>query len=296
MNSNELDWELIQSFHAALEHGSLLGAAKATGVSQPTLGRHIAALEAQLKVALFERTGRGLTPTPAAHKLADAAGAMREGADRLWRLAQSQDTADTGRVRITATQSVGCFVLPAVLREMKNALPDIVVELVVSNSVDNLLRRDADIAIRMVRPQQDALIARRIGRMAIRACAHRSYLQERGVPASPADLWQHDLVTGDRSGEVEKGAAQLQMPMDRVRFGLRSDDLVAQWKAVRAGLGIGFVAEPVMTQDPDVVPVLPEMRLPEFPVWLAVHREIRTTARFRAVYDFLGHALGEVLC
>lgn len=295
LNSKEFDWRLVASFVAALDHGSLLAAARATGTSQPTLGRHLAELERQLGVALFERTGRGLRPLPAALSLADAARAMGQGADRLWRLAQAQDKGLAGRVRVTASQPVACLLLPPVLRRMRDALPEVVVELVPSNSVEDLLRRDADIAVRMVRPQQSALVARRIGSMAVRACAHRDYLRRRGTPQALADLLQHDLIAGDRAGDLERGAAASGFAPETLRYALRSDDLLAQWGAVRAGLGIGFTTQPVIRTDPEVVEVLPQLKLPVFPVWLAVHREIRTSARIRAVVDFLARELPGVL-
>src|SRR5687768_3888497 len=153
MNSN-FDWSLVRSFLAALDHGSLLGAARALGSTQPTLGRHIAELEAQLGVVLFERTGRGLLPTETALRLADSARAMENGAHQFARNLSGAQTGVSGTVRITASQPVACVVMPAILAQMRLALPEVQVELVASNEVSNLLRREADIALRMVQPQQ----------------------------------------------------------------------------------------------------------------------------------------------
>ncbi len=163
MNKRNFDWALIRSFLAALEQGSLLGAARATGVSQPTLGRHITELEHQLQLVLFERTGRGLLPTAQALLMADAAREMQSGAASFSRLASGAGQAVEGRVRISATQPVACALLPPILARMRRALPQIEVELVVSNAVSNLLLREADIALRMVAPEQGSLVARRIG-------------------------------------------------------------------------------------------------------------------------------------
>jgi len=281
------DWSLVQSFLAALDQGSLLGAARVLRASQPTLGRHIAELEAQLGVVLFERTGRGLLPTAAALRLAEAARAMEAGAHQLARGAERAEADVAGTVRITASQPVACVLLPPVLARMRLALPEVQVELVASNEVANLLRREADIALRMVRPAQASLVARRIGSVALGAYAHRDYLRRQGTPRQPADLLRHVLIGNDRNDDVLRGFAALGQPAERGHFALRTDDLLAHWQAVRAGLGIGFMAGYLARTDPDVVAVLPQLQLPQLPVWLTVHREIRTSRRIRAVYDFL---------
>jgi DNA-binding transcriptional LysR family regulator len=161
------------------------------------------------------------------------------------------------------------------------------VELVASNEVTNLLRREADIALRMVRPDQASLVAKRIGRVTLSACAHRDYLRRKGTPRQPPELLQHELVGNDRNEDILRGFSAMGYPVDRQHFALRTDDLMAYWAAVRAGLGIGFVADYLLRTDADVVAVLPELPLPELPIWLTVHREIRTSRKIRAVYDFL---------
>jgi DNA-binding transcriptional LysR family regulator len=291
MNTQNFDWGLVRSFLAALEHGSLLGAARALGTSQPTLGRHIAELEAQLGVLLFERTGRGLLPTDAALHLAEAARTMQAGADALARGASGGAAAVSGTVRISASQPVACHVLPPVLAQMRQVLPEVQVELVASNAVSNLLRREADIALRMVRPDQNTLVAKRIGAVAVTACAHRDYLRRRGTPRQPLDLLQHELVGNDRSTDIVRGFAALGQTVAPAQFAFRTDDLIAYWQAVRAGLGIGFVATYLLREDSAVLPLLPALKLPALPMWLTVHREIRTSARIRAVYDFLAQAV-----
>ena len=291
MNTQHFDWGLVRSFLAALEHGSLLGGARALGTSQPTLGRHIAELESQLGVLLFERTGRGLLPTAAALQLADAARAMQAGADALARAASGGAAAVSGTVRLSASQPVACHVLPPVLLQLRQALPEVQVELVASNAVSNLLRREADIALRMVRPDQNTLVAKRIGAVSVTACAHRDYLRRRGTPRQPADLLLHELVGNDRNTDILRGFAAMGQVVTAEHFALRTDDLIAYWQAVRAGLGIGFVATYLLREDSDVLPLLPMLKLPSLPMWLTVHREIRTSARIRAVYDFLAQAV-----
>lgn len=290
MNSS-FDWSLVRSFLAVLERGSLLAAARDLQSSQPTVGRHVAELQSQLGLVLFERTGRGLLPTEAALRLADAARAMQSGADQLARSVAGSDRSIAGSVRITASQPVACHVLPPLLAKMRLALPEVQVELVASNAVSNLLRREADIAVRMVQPEQATVIARRVGKVALKACAHQDYLRRRGMPRQPSDLLSHELIGGDRDDATLKGFAAKGLQVGREDFAFRTDDLIAAWQAVRAGLGIGFISEYLIRTEPAVVPLLPKVKIEPLPVWLAVHKEIRTSKRIRAVYDFLADAL-----
>ena len=292
---SDFNWQLIPSFLAAHQHGSLLAAARALGISQPTVGRHVSLLEAQLGTPLFERTGRGLIATPAAVRLAEAARAMETGAHTLMRGAHQAQTTLSGTVRLSASQPMGCCLLPKLLAQLRVEQPGIQIELVVSNTVSDLLRREADIAIRLVRPTQSSLLARRIGHLAVAVCAHRNYLVRRGVPQEPADLLRHDLVGNDRVQDIYRGFAAMGHAVGPEQFALRTDDLMAYWAAVRAGLGIGFVATFMLPGDPDVAVVLPDLPLPSPPCWLVVHREIRTSRRIRAVFDFLARKLPPLL-
>lgn len=285
------DWSLVRSFLAVLEKGSLLAASRDLQLSQPTIGRHVAELESQLGLVLFDRNGRGLLPTEAAYHLAESARIMQSGADQLARNVLGADLGASGTVRITASQPVSCYVLPPLLAQMRLSLPDVQVELVASNEVSNLLRREADIAVRMVQPQQASIIARRVGKVTLRACAHQDYLRRRGVPRQPSDLLAHDLIGGDRNDDTLKGFAAQGLVVGREQFAFRADDLIVVWQAVRAGLGVGFVSEYLIRSDPAVIPVLPKLKIQPLPVWLAVHKEIRTSKRIRAVYDFLADAL-----
>lgn len=290
MNTS-FDWSLVRSLLAVLEQGSLLGAARQLQSSQPTIGRHMAELETQLGVALFDRTGRGLIPTEAALRLADAARVMQSGADQLARSVMGADRATAGTVRITASQPISCYALPPLLAQMRLYLPDVQVELVASNAVSNLLRREADIAIRMVQPKQASIVAKRVGKVTLKACAHQDYLRRRGIPRHPADLLSHDLIGGDHNDDILKGFAVLGIEARRESFAFRTDDLIVAWQAVRAGLGIGFVSEYQIRTDAAVVSILPKLEIAPIPVWLAVHKEVRTSTRIRAVYDFLSEAL-----
>jgi DNA-binding transcriptional LysR family regulator len=295
MHTADFNWALIPSFLAALDRGSLMAAARQLDTSQPTVGRHIAELEAQLGVVLFERTGRGLVPTAHAHRLAESARAMSGAADQLARQASGAQADTRGTVRITASQPVTCVLLPPLLVQLRQAHPDVQLELVASNAVSNLLQREADIALRMVRPDQSSLVAKRVGQVAIGTYAHRDYLRRRGTPRVPEDLLSHDLVGNDRNTDILRGFAGMGHPMEREDFAVRTDDLNAYQAAVGAGLGVGFLARYVARQNPDLVPLLPMLAIPPLPMWLAVHREIRSNPRIRRVWDFLAAALPQAL-
>ncbi|MGE0351351.1 LysR family transcriptional regulator [Hydrogenophaga sp.] len=295
MHTSDFNWALIRSFLAALDRGSLMAAARALATTQPTVGRHIAELEAQLGVLLFERTGRGLVPTEHAQRLAGPARAMAGAADQLARQASGAQQAARGTVRISASQPVTCVLLPPVLLQMRQALPDIQIELVSSNAVSNLLQREADIALRMVRPDQASLLCKRVGQVAIGAYAHRDYLRRRGTPRVPEDLFQHDLVGDDRQTDIRRGFAAMGYAVGREQFAVRTDDLNAYQAAVGAGLGVGFLPRYAARRNPDLVSLLPMLAIPPLPVWLAVHREIRSNPRIRQVWDFLAQAMPPAL-
>jgi DNA-binding transcriptional LysR family regulator len=291
MPQESFDWTLVRSFLAVLDAGSLTRAARVLKAHQPTLSRHVAELEAQLGVPLFERTGRGVTPTAAALSIADAARQMNDGADQLGRVLARQREATAGTVRITTSEVAACWLLPPVLAALQAEEPGIQVELVASNALSNLLRREADIAVRMVQPQQGSLIARKLGQIAICAAAHDSYLARAGTPRAPGDLLAHRLIGYDGDDLLVRGFAAMGYPITRSQFALRTDDQVAYGRLVAAGAGIGFVAAYNLAHWPGVRPLLPMLKIPPLPCWLAVHREIRGNPVVRRVYDFLAQAL-----
>jgi DNA-binding transcriptional LysR family regulator len=291
MDAENFDWALVKSFLAVLDAGSLMGAARRLQAQQPTLSRHIAELEAQLGVPLFERTGRGVTPTAAALAIAESARQMQGGAEQLGRTLARSLRATSGTVRITTSDVAATWLLPPVIAALQRAEPGIQVELVASNALANLLRREADIAVRMVRPAQGSLIARKLGDIAICAAAHDSYLAASGTPRQPLDLLQHRLIGYDRDDTIVQGFARLGVPFTRDQFALRTDSQIAYGRLVATGAGIGFVAAYNVPQWPGVRPLLPMLKIPPLPCWLAVHREIRGNPVVRRVYDFLAQAL-----
>lgn len=292
---DQFNWSLIKSFLSVLDAGSLMAAARATGQQQPTLSRHIAELEAQLGAPLFERTGRGVSATPTALAIAEAARQMQQGAEALSRSLVSQRDHTVGTVRISASLVAASYLMPPVLAELRRQEPGIQLELVASNQLTNLLRREADIAVRMVRPEQASLIARKLGAISIGAYAHRSYLQRAGTPREPADLQRHTLIGFTGDDQIARGFAAMGMPLAQEHFAIRTDDHVAYGRLVAAGAGIGFLAGYHAQDWPDVQRVLPQLPMPQLPCWLAVHREIRANQVVRRVYDFLANALPQRL-
>jgi DNA-binding transcriptional LysR family regulator len=285
------DWGLVRSFVAVLDAGSVMAAARATGTQQPTLSRHISALEAQLGVPLFERTGRGVQPTAAALALAEASRGMAAQATALQQALTRQSQARSGSVRITTSQVAANYLLPPVLAALAQAEPGIQVELVASNHVNNLLRREADIAVRMLRPEQGSLLARKLGELPITAAAHERYLQVHGTPQRPEQLREHRLIGYDRDETIVRGFAAMGLPLQRSSFHLRTDDQVAYGRLLAAGAGIGFVAAYNLRHLAGVRPLLPSLKIPPLPCWLAVHREIKGNPVVRRVFDFLAEHL-----
>ena len=291
----DFDWALVRSFLAVLDAGSVSAAAKRSGARQPTLSRHVAELEAQLGAPLFERTGRGVVPTGAALAIVDAARRMEDAALALGRGLASARSLTRGVVRVTSSQVAATWLLPAVLARLQREHPEIEIELVASNELTNLLRREADIAVRMVRPAQSSLIARKLGEIEIVAAAHQAYLAKASPLRTLADLAAHRLIGYDRDDTIVRGAAAKGVTLARADFALRTDDQVAYGRLVAEGAGVGFVARYNLRHWPGVVVVLPGLIAGTLPCWLAVPREIRSTPRVRAVYDSLARAIAPVL-
>jgi DNA-binding transcriptional LysR family regulator len=220
---------------------------------------------------------------------------MKADADNLARLVKGQTEAAAGTVRLTTSQVAASYLLPPVLAALQREEPAIRIELVVSNQLSNLLRREADIAVRMVRPAQGSVVARKVGELPIVACAHRDYLQRAGTPCQPQELLRHRLIGYDRDETIVRGFAKRGLPIAREQFSIRTDDQVAYGRLVAAGAGIGFVARYNLREMPGVVEVLPALQIPSLPCWLAVHREIRGSRLVRCVYDYLAEALPTVL-
>ncbi|MCX5496411.1 LysR family transcriptional regulator [Kaistia dalseonensis] len=285
-------WDHFRSFLAVLTEGSLSAAARRLRLTQPTLGRHISELEQDLGVALFTRSQAGLTPTEAAIELRPYAEAMAGAADALIRAASGEASEDRGSVRLTASEVVAIEVLPPILTAFREAHPRIAIEVLASNRNEDLLRRTADIAVRMVRPTQAALVARRIGTIEIGLHAHRRYLERAGMPSSLRDLAGHSIIGYDHETMSVQLLQALGLSLEREMFALRTDSDVMQLAAIRAGYGIGVCQVHVARRDPNLVHILPGEFSFDLDCWLAMHEDIASTRRVRLVFDHLTAGLG----
>jgi DNA-binding transcriptional LysR family regulator len=289
----EPSWDELRTFVEVARDGSLSGAARRLGLTQPTVGRHIDSLEAALGLTLFTRSPRGLTPGPAALGLVPHVEAMAASAGALVRAASGEAAADRGTVRVTASEIIGGEVLPAIIASFRAAHPGIAVELALTNRTEDLARRDADIAVRMVRPTQKGLVARRIGAARIGLYAHRDYLARFGMPRSLADLPNHCVIGFDRDDRSFRAAGEIGRRIAREDFGFRSDSDIAQLAALRAGVGIGGCQENIARRTPDLVPVLPNVLQYALEVWLVMHANLKATQRVRLLFDHLAAGLAD---
>jgi len=289
-----LDWGLLQSFIAVAGEGSLSGAARALGGSQPTMGRHIGALEATLGVRLFERTVGGLELTPTGIELLDHARRMAEDANRLSLAAEGRAEAIAGTIRLTASKIVATYILPEILTALRQAEPEIEIELVASDRTENLLQREADIAVRMYRPTQVDVMTRKVGDLRLGMFAARSYVARRGAPQSFEGFRHHEIVGYDRSDQIIRGFRDAGLDVGRHFFSFRCDNQVVCWRMVVAGYGIGFNQICIGEAEPGVMRIPLGAELPRLPIWLTAHSELKTSHRVRRVFDFLADALGRV--
>ena len=282
-----IGWELYRSFLGVLKEGSLSAAARALGVSQPTIGRHIASLEKSLGLALFTRSPTGLLPTESALALKTHAESMESTAAALERTAASQGAGVKGVVRITASDVIGVEVLPPVVARLRHEHPDLKIELVLTNRVQDLLRREADIAVRMTHPKQETLIARRIGRIEVGMHATRQYLAEYGVPGNFAELAHHTLIGFDQETAFIRSARKHAPLLNRDKFSLRTDSDLAQLALIRAGAGIGICQVPIAKRSDALVRVLPRQLALYLETWITMHEDLRNRPSCRVTFEAL---------
>ncbi len=295
MTQSEPPWDALRTFGAVMREASLSGAARRLSLTQPTVGRHIDALEQALGLSLFTRSPQGLTPTPEALALAPHVEAMAAAAAALERAASGEAAADHGVVRVTASEIVGCEVLPPIFASFRAAHPGVAIELALTNRNEDLARGDADIAVRMVRPTQSALVARRIGRSPIGLYAHRDYLARCGTPRTLADLANHCVIGFDRDDRSFRAVGGGLQPFTRENFGFRCDSDLAQLAALRAGVGVAGCQAAIARRDEALVPVLPGALRYALEVWLVMHEDAKATRRVRLAFDHLALGLTDYL-
>ncbi|WP_137701666.1 LysR family transcriptional regulator [Marimonas lutisalis] len=293
MNWSDLnfDWNQLRAFLATAEEGSLSAAARALGLTQPTLGRQVSALEETLGIALFERVGRGLELTAAGREILPHARAMGAAAQRVSLAVAGQAQALEGKLKITASDVFSAHFLPPVLARLRAVAPRLEIEIVAANDIRDLLRREADIAIRHVRPSEPELIARKVRDATAHFYATRGYLARRGRPKTLQELMRHDFVhPGDADRFLDHMRAMgLALGPENLRVG--SDNGLVAWELARQGLGVIPMSDEVAARCPEMERLLPGMEPITFPVWLVTHRELHGSARVRLVFDMLAEAL-----
>lgn len=287
------DWTLMRSFLAVIREGSLSAAARYTSLTQPTIGRHIADLEAGLGVSLFTRSPSGLIPTEIARSLVEHAEAMESAFANVVRQATQRANAEqpVGTVRIAVQDCMGALVLPPMLADIRYRFPRIAMEVALSSRVDDVLRREADIAVRMIRPQQEGLVARKLGIVTLGLYAHQNYIQRFGEPQKLSDLAEHHLIGFDRDDQMLRIGMDGPLPLSREMFSFRVDSSIAQAMAVRSGLGIGIMITQLVKSDPELVPILQREVLVSLECWLAVHEDQKMSPTIRPVFDGLSDSL-----
>ena len=292
--NHEPSWDLYRTFGAVMREGSLSGAARALGLTQPTAARHVEALERAVGAQLFLRTQRGLSPTEAARRLQPHAETLAATSAALLRAAASRAGAVAGTVRISASEIVGVEHLPPVLADLRRTHPALQLELVLSNALDDLLGRRVDIAVRMVEPVQQALTVKRVGVVEVGLYATRDYLVRRGEPRTMADLAGQDLIGFDETTPSIRALIETFPMLQRDAFALRADSHLAQLAAIRAGFGIGFCQVSIARRDPNLLRVLDAAARIDLGVWIAMHEDLRGTPACRVTFDALAAGLAGI--
>jgi len=289
--SVKFDWNRARAFLVTAEEGSLSAAARALGMTQPTLGRQVTALEEELDVILFERAGQGLVLTPSGMELLEHVRAMGEAASQVSLAASGQTENIEGNVCISVSEVYAVFVLPPIIAKLRKMEPKIQVEIVATNDASDLRRREADIALRNFQPTQPDLIAKKIKDVAARFYATPEYLKNINNPTSADDLECAEFISFDASYMLMTELNNRGLNLSRKNFPLLTESYIAHWELVKQGLGIGIMPEEIGDAEPKVKRVLRNFPPIEFPIWLTTHRELRTSQRVRIVFDLLAEEL-----
>jgi DNA-binding transcriptional LysR family regulator len=289
--SLKFDWNRVRAFLVTAEEGSLSSAARALSLSQPTLSRQVSALEEELGVALFERGPAGLELTPSGLALAEFAEQMGEAASRLSLAATGHSQAIEGNVCISATDMAAAYVLPPLIRDLREAEPGINIEIVASQSASDLRRREADIALRAFRPTQPYLIAKRLGDSNYYLYASKAYLEDLGWPTSVSKVGDAAFIGFDRTETLIDAYRGLGLELTQKNFPIIIENQIVQWALAKAGLGIAVMFEEVGSGEPGMIQVFPDAKPLVSENWLVTHRELHTNRRVRFVYDFLAERL-----
>jgi DNA-binding transcriptional LysR family regulator len=287
----KFDWNRARAFLVTAEEGSLSAAARALGMAQPTLGRQVDALEAELGVVLFERVGRGFTLTPSGLELLDHVRAMGEAANKVSLSAAGQSQSLEGNISITASEIYAAMLLPPIIGKLRALEPGIHIEIIASTKTSDLRRREADIAIRNFAPTEPDLVAKKIRDVPARLYATPAYLEAIGNPRLPYELRRADFISIDQSGMFLKGLNALGLNLTERNFPIFTENYLVMWELVKQGLGIGILDGEIGDREPLVRRALPDLEPIMFPMWLVTHRELNTSRRVRVVFDLLAEEL-----
>ena len=293
--STSFDWNHIRGFLATVEEGSLSAGAKVLGVTQPTLSRQVSALEESLGVTLFERGHRSSELTDAGLELVEHVRIMYNAATNISLTASGQSQTIEGHVKITCTNNVATYHLPPILKRLRVKAPEIEIELVTSNDVRDLKKREADIAIRHGRPDQPDLIAKLVGETRGALYASTEYLDKAVRPKSVEELSAHDFIGFESATLLIPHFKALGIDVTRNNFKIYSESGTAIISLVRQGLGIAILSENDVHDMLDLEPILPDEAVIPIPFWLVTHRELHTSRRIRLVYDHLSEELKTIL-
>ncbi|KRB38308.1 LysR family transcriptional regulator [Acidovorax sp. Root70] len=288
---DNLDWNQLKAFLHTAQTGSLSAAARKLGLTQPTLSRQVAAIEQQMGVTLFERVGKAMVLTPTGLDLLEHARSMGAAAEALGLAASGRSQAVGGVVSVSATDAVATYLLPPIVQRLRAAEPGIAVEVISSNALSDLLRREADIAIRHVKPEQPELIARLVREAKAYFYAAETWVQVHGHPRTADDAAQLPFVGSDRNGQYLAYLRQYGLNLSESNFTCYADNTVTHWALVRQGLGIGAMMDEIAHETPSMVRVLDDVPPLRFPIWLVSHRELRTSRRIRLVFEALAEGL-----
>lgn len=288
---DNLDWNQLKAFLETAETGSLSAAARKLGLTQPTLSRQVSAIEQRMGVTLFERVGKAMALTPTGLDLLEHARAMGTAAEALRLAASGRSEAVGGVVSVSATYGAAAYFLAPLVRKLREAEPSIAIEVIASDAISDLLRREADIAIRHVKPDQPELIARWIREATAHFYASEDWVRVHGHPRRAEEAAHLPFVGADRSGHFLAFLRQHGLPLSEANFSCYADHSMTQWSLVRHGMGIGAMAEEIARDTPGIVRVLDEVPPVKFPIWLVTHRELRTSRRIRVVFEALAQGL-----
>lgn len=281
------DWNQVRAFLATAEEGSLSAAARALGLTQPTLSRQVNGLESELGVTLFERGHRAMELTPSGLELLEHVRAMGDAATRVSLTASGQSQAVDGKVSITATNMFAAWYLPPIVAQIREQAPGIELEIIAANESLDLLRREADIAIRHGQPDHGDLIAKRIGQMTANLYAAKDYLDRIGRPRHPQDLADADFIGFEKPDQLLELYNGMGIPVTRDHFKVYSASGVVIMALVEQGLGIAVGTQDVAERSETLEQVLPSMPPIDVPIWLVTHRELHTSRRIRLVFDMI---------